>query len=77
MLAPFVEFGVAAGAGEVEDVALGIGGALAKLPESALFIEGAIIGGLGIEVPVIRVCPKLGLVTSGLDISGPVVLRAG
>ena len=76
VLAPFVAFGVGAGADETEDGALGRGGALAGLPELALFIRGVVNGGLGIEGPFVRPCPKLGLVTTGLGLSGPVVLGA-
>jgi len=71
VLAPFVEIGSGAAAVEAEDGALGRNGALAELPELVLFIKGAIIGGLGIEGPFVRPCPKLGLVTSGLGLSGP------
>jgi hypothetical protein len=64
VLAPFVELGVGAGAGESEDGALGRDAALAGLPEPALFIVGAVIGGLGIGVPFGRP-KKAGLVTTG------------
>lgn len=72
MLAPFVESGVGAGAGESKDGALGRAAALVGLPESALFIAGAAIGGLGIDVPFGRP-EKVGLVTTR-GFGEPVVL---